>query len=351
MREEKLFTVSRVIRCALIFTALTLMPAFSNSLLASDDIKLRFSTKWPATSPFMKICYGPILEEIKEKSNGRIDYEVYASGALARPTEAYDAVRTGKADIAEFTTGYTPGRFPLTDVLSLPITFPDTKTVVEVSSAVFDRILKQEYKDTHTFVIWRVENFIYFGTKEVRTLEDLKGLKIRTPGGIITKVLKKLGATPITMGIPDVYLSMKTGVIDGCLTGYSAIIPFKLQEVVKYVLRFSFGATTDGMIMNKAAWERLPDDLKPVVEAAGRKGGIRMALMSDGGRAKFKKALADAGAKTYSLSPEEYKRWNSILKAVADEWVADMKAKGLPGEKALTIFREETRKKGVDFPF
>lgn len=351
MRKEKLFAVTCVVRCVLICAALTLIVGVSNPVLASDVIKLRFSTKWPAGSPFMKICYGPILEEIKQNSNGRINYEVYASGALARPTEAYDAVRTGKADIAEFTTGYTPGRFPLTDVLSLPILFPDTKTVVEVSSAVFDRILKQEYMDTQTFVVWRVENFLYFGSKEVRTLEDIKGLKIRTPGGIVTKVLKKLGATPITMGVPDVYLSMKTGVIDGCITGYSAIVPFKLQEVVKYVLEFSFGGTTDGMIMNKSAWQRLPNDLRPIVRAAGRKGGLRMALMSDGGRAKFKKALAEAGAKTYSLSPEEYKRWNKILKAVADEWVAEMTAKGLPGEQALNIYREETRKKGVEFPF
>jgi TRAP-type C4-dicarboxylate transport system substrate-binding protein len=205
--------------------------------------------------------------------------------------------------------------------------------------------------DTQTFVVWRVENFLYFGSKEVRTLEDIKGLKIRTPGGIVTKVLKKLGATPITMGVPDVYLSMKTGVIDGCITGYSAIVPFKLQEVVNYVLEFSFGGTTDGMIMNKSTWQRLPEDLKPIVQAAGRKGGLRMALMSDGGRTKFKKALADAGAKTYSLSSEEYKRWNKILQAVADEWVAEMKAKELPGEQTLNIYREETRKKGVEFPF
>jgi TRAP-type C4-dicarboxylate transport system substrate-binding protein len=182
-------------------------------------------------------------------------------------------------------------------------------------------------------------------------LEDIKGLKIRTSGGIIAKTVRKLGATPVTMGISDVYLSLNTGVIDGAILGLSAIPPFKLHEVSKYVLSFGFGGSTDGLVMNKATWERIPSDLKPVLTNALRGAAKRYGIVSDNDRDKIIGLVNKSGGKIYGLSPAETKRWNGLLKPVADKWVSDMKAKGIPGEKALGIYREECEKNGVAFPF
>ncbi|MBW1803965.1 MAG: TRAP transporter substrate-binding protein [Deltaproteobacteria bacterium] len=335
-----------IIVASLLFNFLAPPPAS-----ADKAIKLRFATRWPMGHPFVKHVFGAALAEMKKNSNGRLDYEIYASSALAKPTEVYDAVRTGKAHLGEFTSGYTPGRFPLTDVLSLPITYPDTKTGVKTSFGVFDRILYKDYPDTKVFTMWRTENFYMLGNKEVHTLEDLKGLKIRTSGGLIVKTAKNLGATPVTMGISDVYLSLNTGVIDGAVTGLLAIPPFKLHEVTKYIPGFCFGGTTDGIVMNKATWERIPSDLKPILTNAMRGAGQRYGISCDGGIPKAMGLLKSRGGKFYKLKPAETKRWNDALKPVADEWVADMKSKGLPGEKALSIYREECKKNGVAFPF
>jgi TRAP-type C4-dicarboxylate transport system substrate-binding protein len=280
-----------------------------------------------------------------------LDYEIYASSALASPTEVYDAVRTGKAHLGEFTAGYTPGRFPLTDVLTLPIIFPDTKTVVDTSLRVFDRIVYKDYADTHAFGVWRTENFYFLGNKEVQTLEDIKGLKIRTSGGLVAQTVKKLGATPVTMGVSDVYLSLSTGVIDGAILGPSAIPAFKLHEVCKYVLSFSFGGTTDGLVMNKASWERIPSDLKPILESAMRGVGPSYGTSVDRNIDKSLGLVTERGGKVYRLGQAEFKRWNDTLKPVADEWVSEMKSKGLSGQEALSIYREESEKHGVPFPF
>jgi len=351
MRKKMIGSVLCVSFLFILAGALSLNLMVPTPANAEKAIKLRFATRWPMGHPFVKFIYKAALEEMKQKSNGRLDYELYTSSALAKPTEVYDAVRTGKAHLAEFTAGYTPGRFPLTDVLSLPITFPDTKAIVKTSLSVFDRILYQDYPDTQAFVLWRTENFYFLGNKEVKTLEDIKGLKIRTSGGLIAKTVKKLGATPVTMGITDVYLSLNTGVIDGAILGLSAIPPFKLHEVSKYVLGFCFGGTTDGIVMNKATWEKIPNDLKPILKDAMQGAGGKYGVVVDSNRDRFIGMVTKKGGKFYDLEPAELKRWNDFLKPVADEWVSGMKAKGLPGEKTLAIYREECEKNGVAFPF
>ncbi len=340
-------------RFALLFIAALslLIMAPLHASAADQPLKLRFSTRWPVSIPWFKDVYIAALEDIKKNSQGRLDYELYDNSTLAKPTEVYDAVRTGKAHLAEFTPAYTPGRFPLTDVYSLPITFPTAKVTVETSMGLFDKILSQEYGDTHTFMVWRADNFFYVGNKEINKLEDLKGLKIRTSGGLIAKTVKKLGATPITMGISEVYMSLNTGVIDGAVLGPAAIAAFRLHEVAKYCLQFSFGGIMDGIPMHKPTWDKLPADLKTVVANSMRGVPIKMAQVYDSSLSKHLGLITEKGGKVYQLKPEEFQRWTTLLKPVADEWIAEMKENGKPGDKAVAIYREECQKQGLAFPF
>ena len=181
------------------------------SAKASDKkIHIRFST-WhvPAGADVQKL-WVPMLEEMKKRSGGRITYTMYAGGALGKGPDHFDIVKTGLSDMGYATLSWTPGRFPLTDVLSSPITCPAKWKGVEAGMAMYDRILKDEFGDVKVLHINNCVMAHIWTTRKVSSLEDLKGMKIRSPGGLQTRAIEALGATPVFMPLGDVYLSMET---------------------------------------------------------------------------------------------------------------------------------------------
>jgi len=319
-----------------------------------EVLNLRVASTWPPGSILVEQAWKPPLEEIKKKSNGRITYTMFPGSILGKPNEQYDMVRIGKADlITDFSVQYTPGRFPMSELLTMPVVYPKHVMGSEVALAVFDRLLNErEYQDTKTFFLYSVPNFNYLGKKKVTSLAEMKGLKLRSSGGFVPKTIGLLGATAVHMPPGDLFLSMQTGVVDGATLGYLAVVQFKLQEVGKYfMLGFSFGSTCNGVAMNKNAWEKVPNDLKPMVSEEIRRMGYLANKVNDDHFESSMKMFASAGLEVYTLPPEEVDRWNKLLKPAVHKWVADLQAKGLPADKALGIYREECQKRGVAFPF
>lgn len=318
-----------------------------------EVITIRSESVWPPGSTILEQVHKPPLNAIEEKSKGRLKIQLFTAGALGKPEDMYDRVVTGKVDLTcDFSPAFTPGRFPLTELLTLPINFEKAVSASEISLAAFDRIVNQDYPDTKTFQIYIIPDMNYCGNKKVLTLADLKGLKIRSHGGFGTEVLKSLGATPVQMGTSDLYLSLKTGVVDGASIGHMAIDAWKLQEVIKYFAwGFSFGSTVNGWAMNKDAWKKIPDDLKPMVEDEIRKVNRLANVPCDVLLEPHFKLMRDAGVEVYTLSQEQVKPWYEPVKPAVSKWVSDMEAKGLPAKKLLDIFREECQKRSVYFPY
>ena len=318
---------------------------------AKDVIKLGFATKWPEKNPILQWTYMPAIYEIEARSNGRIKFTLYANSVLAKPDDHYDIARTGKVDIAEFSPGYMPGRQPLSDLLALPLCYDHTGNSARAVSKIVDEVLIKEYTDVHLLDLHRTEHFFLQSNVKVQTLENLKGLKIRSPSPIVGLALKALGAEPLNLAATDLYLSLQTGVIDGAVSGSTIIPAFKIHEVTKYLLNFNFGCTSTGLVMNLNSWKKLPDDLKPIVSQAFAKDGFRhaqyaAAAIPDAWGLLKKRAGKDA---IVSLSPEEEERWAKVLSSVIDKWVNDLEAKGIQAKAALAYAREECKKGGVPF--
>lgn len=321
----------------------------------AETIEMRVNSHWPSGGIFVEKVFTPPLEAIKQKGNGLITYKMFASGALGGGTEQYENAKIGKFDVAaDITTLYTPGRFPLSDVLSLPVYFnlKASTDTVPVTMAVFDRILSKEYEDTKTFGLYIVPNFSPIGNKKITKLEDWKGLKVRTLGGVITKAILALGAEPIQMPIPDMYLALQTGVVDVGIMNHSAVPQFKFHEVSKYFMQgFSIGNTVNAITMNKATWQKIPDNLKPMVEQELRNAGFLMNKSNDDTMEPNFNMFKKAGVEMYSPSKEEFDRWNKVLVAMVESWVKEVEAKGQPAGQALKIYKEECEKAKIPFPF
>lgn len=315
---------------------------------ASDTYNIRFST-WhvPAGADVQKLWI-PMLEEMKKRSNGRLTYTMYAGGALGSGPDHYDIVKTGLSDMGYATLSWTPGRFPLTDVLSSPVVCPSKAKASIAGMAMYERILKPEFKGIKVLHINNCVMAHLWTTKKVKSLEDLKGLKIRSPGGLQTRAIEALGATPVFMPLGDVYLSMETGVIDGVVTCPALVKAFKLYEVAKYGVPTSFGCVSEGLFVNELFFKRLPDDLKKIVEEVGAHA-YQIAGIFDAHW--YKGTMEDISAKVdvETLSADEQARWDKKLSHMLLAWAEEMEAKGLMAKEALKDFKEELNKVGVAF--
>lgn len=340
--------MKKVFLCCLLVSLLAFFLVPVSALAApKSKMHLKFSTWHPPASREVKTVWQPMLEELKKKSDGRITYTLYAGAALGKGPEHYDIVAKGMSDMGYFTATWTPGRFPLTDVLSLA-TWVDGKDIaVDIGNKMYEEALSKEFPGVKMIELNGCIQAFLWTRKPVKTVDDCKGLKIRTPGGHQTNYIKALGAEPVFMPLGDVYLSLETGTIDGLVTCPPLVLAFKLHEVAKYGVVATFGCVSEGVIMNQKSWENTPDDLKPIIEevcsnpfrtTGGLNRDVYKTMMNE---------ISGKGVKLSTLTPEQEKRWFAGFQEVTKNWVADMEAKGLPAKDAVLKYNKISQDLGV----
>ena len=316
-----------------------------------ETVQIKFSTWHPPASAECTTAWDPMLKELETRSNGRITTTTYYGGALGAGPDHFDIVADGLSDMGYFTATWTPGRFPLSDVLSMPVFIGGKDVAVEIGNAMYEKILHQEFTDVKMLSLNGCIQAYLWTTKPVRTLEEIKGLRIRSPGGLQTYMIEALGAEPVFMPLGDVYLSMETGVIDGIVTCPPLFHAFKLYEVADHAVEATFGCVTEGVAMNLDSWNGLPDDLKAIVDEVVSNpfhltGGLTVEIING-----IMQKLAGAGVNFYELPAAEADRWNAVFaEEVVKRWVDEMEAKGLPGKETLLMYKEELDRHGIAFP-
>ncbi len=323
------------------------MGLFDSRLLFAQATNIKFSTWHPPVGREVKTVWVPMLEDLKKRSGGKMTYTMYAGAALGKGPEHFDIVAKGLSDMGYFTATWTPGRFPLTDVLSLAVWVDGKDIAADIGNAVYNRILKDEFKNVKVCELnGCIQSFIW-SKKPISKMADLKGMKLRSPGGHQTNYIKALGAEPVFMPLGDVYMAMETGTVDGIVTCPPLIQGYKLYEVAKHATVLTFGCVSEGVIMNMNAWNKLPDDQKKLVDqVCTNPFKITGGLTRDDYKVLMKE-ITTAGVKLDELSKSEAEQWYKRFQDVTRAWVKDLEAKGLPARKTVAIMNEECEKRGV----
>jgi len=316
-------------------------------LAYAQATNLRFSTWHVPVSREVKTVWEPMLEELKKKSGNKITSTMFAGGALGKAPEHYDIVAKGLSDMGYFTATFTPGRFPLSDVLSLAVWVDGKDLATDIGNAMYERILHREFPGVKMVELNGCIQSFLWTKKPVRSLADTKGLKVRSPGGHQTNYIKALGAEPVFMPLGDVYLAMETGTVDGLVTCPPMILAFKLHEVAKHGVVATFGCVTEGVIMNQDSWKKVPDDQKRIVETVTHNpfrtsGGLTREVYKT-----MMKEITEKGVTLYTLPSDEAERWYDRFREVTRKWVADLEGKGLPAKDVVKMYNDECEKRGV----
>ena len=280
----------------------------------------------------------PWAKEVEERSGGRVDVEVYPAMQLGgKPSELYGQARDGVVDIVWTLPGYSPGRFPLTEVFELPFVCGDAVATSQALTEFHHKWLRDEYGDTRPLVFHTTApGHFHTADRPVRTLEDLDGLKMRVPSRVGAATLEALGAVPVGMPVPKAYEALSRGVVDGAWVPWTIMRPFRLHEVTRHHTEVFLSCALFVMTMNKARYDGLPADIRTLIDdTTGMALAKRLGRLWQGDEKPGRAIALERGNSILALSEAERERWRTATQVVTDDWVAKIDAMGRDGKALL----------------
>lgn len=283
--------------------------------------------------------------EVESRSNGRLKINIYPGGTLTKAAQCYEGVINGVSDIGMSCFAYTRGRFPLLEGLDLPLGYPDGAIASRLATEMARKYQPKELDNTHLLYIHAHGPGILASKKPIKTLADMKGLKVRATG-LSSKIAESLGGTPVAMSQPETYEALQKGVVDATLCPIETLKGWKQGEVIKYVTDASAMGYTTAMFvtMNKAKWNALEQELQAILTAVSdewvEKHGQAW-VDADAEGVEFVKSL---GHETLQLSAEEADSWTQAVKPILEDYAKQAEAQGLPGRALLQDLQEAIAK-------
>ena len=338
MQRNRLLGV--VFGCLLVCLVFT----FAAPLAGAKTVEMTYSIFFPATHGHC-ILATEWAKEIEKRTNGAVKVNMFPGGTLTPADQCYDGVVKGISDVGMSVVSYVKGRFPLSEVIDLPLGYKKGNQATKLANAYYAKFKPKEFDDVKIMYFHAHGPGLVNTKKPVNKLEDLKGMKLRCTG-TSAKVASALGATPVAMPQTETYDALQKGVVEGVLSPIEVLKGWKFAEVTNSTTQ-DFGASYSLLFfvaMNKKKWDSLPKDVQATIEKINQEWIDKTAkLWVDLDEEGTKFALAK-GHKIIPLSKEEDARWAKQVQPVLAEYVQNMKAKGLPGDEALKFCQEWLQK-------
>lgn len=319
----------------------------------AQEVTLRLHQFLPPPAPVPAQILKPWAAGVEEASGGRIKIEHFDAMSLGgRPPELMDQARDGVVDLSMTVVGYTPGRFPRTEVFELPFMMTNpVATAAAFWEMVETDFQSNEYADVKVLGAW-VHGPGQIHTQDgVTSLEDMQGLTLRGPTRIINDLLGELGAEPVGMPLPAIPEAISKGVVKGTVIPWEVTTAIRLSELVDNHTEFSgdeaLYTAAIVLVMNKAKYEALPDDLRAILDAeSGAKLSTFASQVMWDMDAPAKKIAEDAGNTVVVLDDAEVARWKAAAEPVVARWISDMNDKGIDGEALIEQAKSLIEKHG-----
>ena len=321
------------------FLALLFVPSLAGA--QAKQINLKFAT-FVTPMHWVSISFENYAKEVEKRTNGRIKVTMFHANTLAPGPQIFDAVTKGIADIGYASISYTQGRFPLTEVVGLPLGYKSGLIGTRMMNEYLMKFKPKEFDPVK--VMWlqvHGPGVLHTTKKPVSKLEDLQGMKIRSTG-TSSRVAAALGASPVGMPMSEAYDALSRGIVEGILAPFEALKSWKLGEVTAYTTEEWGAAYADTLyiVMNKEKWNSIPADLKPVMEKLNAEWLERDGKGWDDSDVEGRDFMLKRGNKIVTLSKQENERWAAKVEPLLAEYLKNTKAKGLPGDEVLKFCQD-----------
>ena len=312
------------------------------SSAAAQEVTLRLHQFLPAQSVVPAQVLDVWADNVEKDSGGRIKVNRFPSMQLGgTPPELIDQVIDGVADVIWTVVGYTPGRFPTTEVFELPFMVADPVAASSAYWQMFERHMKDgEFKDVHVLGTWVHGPGTIHTADPVEHPEDLRGMKIRGASRMVNALLDKLGASPVGMPVPAIPEALSKGVLDGATVPWEVTGALKIAELVENHTEFEGPAlynATFVLAMNKGVYDGLPEDLKAVMDKNSGLGfSIFAGTTQAAADAPSRQVAVDRGNRIITITAADAAaNWLPLVEPIYADWVAEMAAKGIDGQALI----------------
>ena len=315
------------------------LAALGTTNASAQDVTLKLHQFLPAQANVPKLVLDVWADRVEEASEGRIEIDRYPSMQLGgAPPELMDQVIDGVADIVWTVVGYTPGRFPTTEVFELPFMVEDARAASCAYWTMFEEHMADtEFADVKILGTWVHGPGMLHTADPVETPADLRGMKIRGGSRMANELLTLAGATPVGMPVPAISEGLSKGVIDGATIPWEVTTALKVPELVDYHTEFDGPALynlTFVLAMNEGVYEGMADDLKAVID---ENSGMDFSVFAGGTQADAdgpaREIAVDNGNTIFTVT--DTSEWESLVNPIYETWAAEMDDQGIDGQARI----------------
>jgi TRAP-type transport system periplasmic protein len=319
---------------ALLVSSLAI-PGFLRAQAKPIDLKIAM---WVGATHPGGICAKQWSDELEKRTGGRIKAIFYYSEALGKAPTYADLLQSGGTDAATVMPGYSPGRFPLLEVMNLPFMWPDGDVPNKVYCDLFSRgHFNKELAKYKLLYLGTTAPYDIMAREAIRTPAEAKGKRLRSGGGPWTSTIEAWGGVPVTIPAAEIYPALERGILDGIVQGIAPAFNLKLHEIAKFVNLAGIGSYGYFLGMNLDYYKRLPPEVRNAIDelaAEQQKNPTQGRIFSEEA-AKAVSQLPGFGVTVYRPTQDVLEQWKLLGKPVIEKWIKDMVDRGLPGKQIV----------------
>ena len=343
-------------RAALGVTLAGLMAA---PALATETIRAVVIDGYPARALWVKEFTNFFIPEVDkrlaESGNYKMDWQESYGGAIVKPKGVLEGIELGLGDIGIVTTIFHSSKLPSQAISAVtPFVAADARAVAKAVDEIakeYPTMQNEFEKQNQVYLATGVvlDTYQMFSKEPINSLADIEGAKVAGAGMNLRYLEGIDGAAGVRGGLTDFYNMLQTGVVDAAMLWPEAANTFKIAEVAPYMLRADLGAVNSKTItVNKDYWDGLPDEVKDVLKEVAVLYRDHVAGIAMDRAEESRQAFVDGGGTIVEMSPEARAEWANSIPNLAEEWAANLDAKGEPGTEMLNAYLAKLAEAGYE---
>jgi TRAP-type transport system periplasmic protein len=333
----------------------------SNETASSSDkvYEINFNISASPTSSFTKDIVEPWVELVKEKSEGKLQVNVFTGAALGSLATGYEDIQDGVYELGMV----SPGRHMDTELFPLTIgDLPFALITPQVANTVLSKYIDQHMTKEGSFgkgtylTIYATDAWNLYSKEPVETIEDIKGKNVSDSVSERLELIKDWGGSPVNLANTELYEGLERGTVDKVVYTSVGAKGFNLHEVAPYLTKLDIGGTTQLLLLNTDFLKSLPEDLQTLLTGELADDFLNLAIESYTSQAEeainsFEDLVKDSGGKVIIPSEKALKEFKSPTAKLAQDWVERANKKGYNGEELLEDYNTLLEDAGVESPF
>lgn len=323
--------------------------ASSGAAFAQGKTVLRFADSLPANHVFTETVAKPWMAEVTRLTKGAVEFQHFPAEQLGKAADMLRLAQTGVADIAFVAVPYVSEKMPLSGVVELPGGFASSCAGARAlwklaQGGGLDKLEFQPNGVRMMFAIVQPPFQVFTSKKKVETVKDIEGLKLRTTGGAMDRMIRNMNGVPVRLSAPEVNESLSRGTIDGGVLAIVSVKAYSLTSMIRFAtVGENFGSAALLYMISDAAWKKLTPAAQQAMQEAGRKVTFEGCAKIDEAAAKDVDQMRGAGITMSQFNPAERSKLNTILESVGAEWAQALDARGRPGTAVRKEFMDALR--------